>query len=158
MRSIGIELDRRLESDRLTVSAVRSTHLGIETHLVKLEQLVSKLNPSVVVLDAVSDLLNTGSSFAAKSMLIRAIDFLKHRGITTLLTSLVPFASNDATVQISSFIDTWIVLENQAANGVLRRTARIVKSRGMSHSHQLAEFRISDSGLVFRRDDGAAFE
>jgi circadian clock protein KaiC len=121
----------------------------METHLAKLEQLVTEFRPSVVVLDAVSNLLNTGSATATKSMLIRAMDFLKHNRVTTVLTSLVPRRAEDeeSSVDISSFIDTWLVLKNEATGCELKRTVQVVKSRGMSHSHQIVDFLITGDGL-----------
>ena len=160
MESIGIRLGGFLGSGQLHIAAIRSTNLGIETHLAHLEQLVGRVQPSVVVLDAVSNLLNAGTSVATKSMLIRAIDFLKQRGITTLLTSLVPRRAEEeeSSVEISSFIDTWLVLKNEADGCELRRTVQIVKSRGMNHSHQIVPFHITTQGLILDAPAGGCDE
>jgi circadian clock protein KaiC len=93
-------------------------------------------------------------------MLIRAIDFLKQRGITTLLTSLVPRRAEEeeSSVEISSFIDTWLVLKNEADGCELRRTVQIVKSRGMNHSHQIVPFHITTQGLILDAPAGGCDE
>jgi hypothetical protein len=61
-------------------------------------------------------------------------------------------------IGVSSLMDSWLMLANLAENGERIRTIQVLKSRGMSHSNQIREFTISDSGValvdVFMSDSG----
>ena len=82
-------------------------------------------------------------------MLMRLIDFLKEKGITALLTTLTRGGNHlEATEeQISSLIDTWILLRDVEQSGERNRCLYILKSRGMAHSNQLREFVITSEGI-----------
>jgi circadian clock protein KaiC len=49
--------------------------------------------------------------------------------------------------QISSLIDTWILLRDVEQCGERNRCLYILKSRGMAHSNQLREFVITSEGI-----------
>ena len=55
--------------------------------------------------------------------------------------------SNRREVGISSLIDTWLLLQVVRSGGERNRTLTIIKSRGMAHSNQTNEYRLSDRGL-----------
>ena len=90
-----------------------------------------------------------GSQLEVKAMLSRLIDFLKDREITTLLTSLTGggSAAEQSEVGISSLMDTWLLLRNLEHGGERNRGLYVLKSRGMAHSNQVREFRLSDKGI-----------
>lgn len=48
---------------------------------------------------------------------------------------------------VSSLMDTWILLRNLEADGERNRTLFVLKSRGMSHSHRVREFTLSERGI-----------
>jgi circadian clock protein KaiC len=50
-------------------------------------------------------------------------------------------------VSISSLIDTWLLLRDIEIGGERNRGLYILKSRGMSHSNQIREFRLSGRGI-----------
>ncbi|MDQ7785945.1 MAG: ATPase domain-containing protein, partial [Desulfomonilaceae bacterium] len=81
--------------------------------------------------------------------LMRLIDFLKTNEITCLCTNLthggLPREQTD--VGLSSLMDTWILLRSAESDGERNRTLFIVKSRGMGHSNQVREFRLTNKGL-----------
>jgi circadian clock protein KaiC len=65
-----------------------------------------------------------------------------------LLTSYTEEDSpNESVVGISSLIDTWISLRNLEYNGERHRGLFILKSRGMSHSHQIRSFELTNEGI-----------
>jgi circadian clock protein KaiC len=82
-------------------------------------------------------------------MMTRLIDFLKLHNITAFLTNLnadgEPLERTD--VDISSLVDTWIVLRDMEAGGERNRILHVLKSRGMAHSNQLREFLLTDHGI-----------
>jgi circadian clock protein KaiC len=85
-------------------------------------------------------------------MVLRLVDFLKSRGITALFTNLGTGAGEVASteVQISSLMDTWLLLYNRESNGEHNRQLYLLKSRGMAHSNQVREFILSSEGIKLR--------
>ena len=60
MRSIGLQLDRWVESGLLRLWAVRPAAYGLEEHLVQLHRRLDEVSPSMVVLDAMAGLNHLG--------------------------------------------------------------------------------------------------
>jgi circadian clock protein KaiC len=82
-------------------------------------------------------------------MLTRLIDFLKVQQVTTLLTCLSDKdrSLEQTDLQISSTVDTWLLLRDIELGGERNRAMYVLKSRGMSHSNQIREFLLSDRGI-----------
>jgi circadian clock protein KaiC len=118
-------------------------------HLVAMHKAVRDGQPSIVVVDPISNLITAGSLNEAKSMLTRLIDFLKNSGITAFFTDLVRTGSAVETTneEISSLIDTWISLRDMEVQGERNRGLLVIKSRGMSHSNQIREFLLTHKGI-----------
>lgn len=149
MQSIGVDLTPWVDAGTLRIAASRPHAYGLEMHLIHVHKEVEALEPTVVVMDPITNLIAAGGSLEARSMLTRLIDFLKSRGITTFFTSLTAGGENLAATEvgISSLIDTWILLEVVRGGGERNRTLTIVKSRGMAHSNQAAEYRLTRNGM-----------
>ena len=79
-------------------------------------------------------------------MLTRVLDYLKNRLITTISTSLT-MGHIETDVGVSSLMDTWIDLKSIETNGERNRTIEIIKARGMYHSNQVREFKLTNSGI-----------
>ena len=118
-------------------------------HLVTIHNLIAEFKPQIVIVDPVSNLTAVGSSVEVKSVLTRLFDYLKASHVTTLLTDLVHFGNNleSTNEEISSLIDTWILLRDIEINGERNRGLYILKSRGMAHSNQIREVLLSDRGI-----------
>jgi circadian clock protein KaiC len=82
-------------------------------------------------------------------MAMRLVDYLKGRGITTLMTTLTGGGRHleQSEVDLSSLIDTWLLLRDIEAGGERNRGLYILKSRGTAHSNQIREFRLTDRGI-----------
>jgi circadian clock protein KaiC len=149
MRSIGIDLAPWIQSGLLCFHATRPSFFGIEMHLLTMQRMIEEFDPSVVVVDPLTNLISIGDDSEVKSMLTRLIDYLKMKKVTTLFTSLTVGADpeNTSEVGISSLMDTWLLLRNLENNGERNRGLYILKARGMAHSTQIREFRLSDQGI-----------
>lgn len=147
MKSIGIELEQYIDQGLLKFHATRPTLYGLETHLVTIHKVVKDFKPDVVIFDPISNLITVGSSEEVKSMLTRLIDYLKSNQITTLSNSLTMIGQIETDVGVSSLMDTWIDLRSVESNGERNRTIDIVKTRGMYHSNQIREFKLTDEGI-----------
>jgi circadian clock protein KaiC len=149
MRSIGLDLEQWIENGRLSLRAERPTAAGFETHLARLHALVEDVSPELVVIDPISAF--RGSEDEVAGLMARLVDFLKDRGITALMTSLVRGDVAELGGQgISSVIDTWLTIRTTESNGERNRLLDVIKSRGMAHSNQARELVISDQGLDLR--------
>ena len=158
IRSIGIDLEPWMAKGLLRFHADRPSRYGLETHLVTMHTAVASFKPTVTVIDPVTNLMTVGTHSDVQAMLTRMIDHLKTENITALLTSLMPGKTDIERTEttISSLMDTWILLANDAVGGEHRRGLYVLKSRGMAHSNEVREFALTDRGLeIFAAASGA---
>jgi len=156
MRSIGVDLDPWVAAGLLQFHADRPSRYGLETHLVTMHSVVADFQPTITVIDPVTNLMTVGTYADVQAMLTRLIDHLKTANITAMLTSLMPGQTEIERTEttISSLMDTWIVLGNEDVAGRHRRGLYVLKSRGMSHSNERREFELSDHGLRIMKGAG----
>lgn len=149
LRSVGLNLERWVKKGLLNFQAARPTTYGLEMHLAIIHKTIAEFKPQVVVVDPVTNLLSVGETYEVKAMLTRLIDFMKGQQITTVFTSLTESdgAIEKTEVGISSLMDTWILLTNIESNGERNRGLYVLKSRGMAHSNQVREFRMTNQGI-----------
>ena len=149
MRSIGIDLQSWIERGLLNFRASRSTLHGLEMHLASMHALVERFQPHAVVVDPIGNLIQAGTPREANVMLTRLIDHLKMQQITGYLTSLTsPGDQLERTdLDVSSLVDTWLLLRDVELNGERNRVMYVLKSRGTAHSNQLREFLLTDRGV-----------
>lgn len=149
MRSVGLDLEQWVKKGLLTFQNSRPTLYGLEMHLVSMHKAIEGTQPSVVVIDPISNLVTSSSEAEVKSMLTRLIDYLKMKQITALCTDLTTAGGSleYTEIGISSLVDTWLLLQNLEANGERNRGIYILKSRGMAHSNQIREFVLGDHGI-----------
>jgi circadian clock protein KaiB len=83
-------------------------------HLVQIHKMVAQFDPAAVVIDPISNFVDTSTAIETQSMLLRLIDFLKSKQITALFTHLTSGGdAREATdVGVSSLIDTWLLLRD----------------------------------------------
>ncbi len=149
MYSIGINLEPWVKKNLLHFHATRPTLHGLEHHLTTTIKLITKLEPQVVVLDPIDAFVMGNNQTEVKIMLLRLVDFLKMRNITALFASLTNGGEHQelTDMSISSLIDTWLLLRDIEIGGERNRGLYILKSRGMDHSNQIREFKLTDHGI-----------
>ncbi len=147
MRSIGLDLAPWVDADLLRFHAARPSLYGLEMHLARMHREIESFRPAAVIVDPASSLRGDASDVHAT--LLRMIDLLKSRGVTALMTNLIPGgAPADRTEQgMSSLMDTWLSVVNLESNGERNRALYVLKSRGMSHSNLVREFQMTDTGV-----------
>jgi circadian clock protein KaiC len=152
MRSIGIDLAPWVASGMLRFQATRPSFAGLEMQLTMMHKAVNGFQPQLVVVDPLNGFLIGDNAFEVRSMLMRLMDFLKTKQITSFSTSLTSAGSplGVTEVAISALIDTWLVLRDIENNGERNRGLSILKSRGMAHSNQIRECLLTDHGLALR--------
>jgi circadian clock protein KaiC len=152
MRSIGMNLDRWRKAGLLRLESARPAVYGLETHLAFMHRTIREFKPTAVLVDPITDF--TTALDDNKAMLTRLIDFLKMEGITAVFTSLTSAGEQVEQSEggVSSLIDTWIVLRDVERDGRRSRAICVLKSRGMQHSHDIREFRITKRGIDIGED------
>ncbi|MGH7031657.1 MAG: circadian clock protein KaiC, partial [Stellaceae bacterium] len=145
--SVGLDLRKQVESGLLRFEVSRPSLYGLEMHLARMHRDIDQFKPELVVIDPISAF--RGPDTEVHATLLRMIDLLKSRGITALFISLRnEGASLEGTEQgLSSLMDAWIKLIDVEANGERNHLLYVIKARGMSHSNQVREYRITDRGV-----------
>jgi circadian clock protein KaiC len=99
-----------------------------------------------------------GELSEVNSMLLRLIDLLQGEGITVMMTALTRKSETSTDEDISSLMDSWLLVRDIEMNGERNRALYIMKSRGMGHSKEVREFVITSKGLemvdVYRGPEG----
>ena len=152
MKSIGIDLEQWVTKGLLKFQNSRPTACGLEMHLVSMHKVIDLFDPSVIVVDPISNLAAATNEAEVKSMLSRLIDYLKMKQVTAFFTSLTSTTGGLESTEggIASLMDTWLFLQTMELNGERNRGLYILKSRGMEHSNQVREFIMSDTGVQLR--------
>jgi len=149
MGSIGMDLNQWVKKGLLKFHSARPSLYGLEMHLVTFHKIIDAFQPQVFVVDPISNLSAAGTEAEVKSILTRLIDHLKMKKITSFLTDLTHFGASleHTSEEISSLIDTWLLLRDIELNGERNRGLYILKSRGMAHSNQIQEFLLTNQGI-----------
>jgi circadian clock protein KaiC len=154
MRSIGLHLDRWVKKGLLQFHCTRPSVYGLEMHLAQIHRQVENFRPRAMVMDPMTNLTSVGQRPQITAMLMQVIGFLKSEGITALFTSLTHSSNTweQSEVGVSSLMDTWLLARMMPVGEERRRRIYILKSRGMAHSCQVREFRLSSEGIEFVAD------
>jgi circadian clock protein KaiC len=160
MRSAGMDLRAWVDTGSLRFHADRPSRFGLETHLVVMHRMVEQFRPDVVVIDPITNLLSVGTQTDVRAMLTRVIDFFKMQNITALFTCLTAAGAELATTaaMISSLMDTWVSTATEEVDRSRHRWLYVLKSRGMAHSDEVREFRLTDHGVDFMPSRSAGRE
>jgi len=149
MGSVGMNLAEFVSQGVLQFQARRPTAFGLEMHLVQIHSLIKEFQPTVVIIDPMSNLTMSGTLTQAKTFFFRLIDLLKSQQITVLLTNLIQggMPMEQTELGVSSLMDTWLEVRFIESNGERNRILFILKSRGMEHSNQVRELKLTKQGV-----------
>ncbi len=152
MQSIGVHFAEWTKRELLEFHAARPTLTGLEMHLATMLKEIDRFKPEVVIVDPLNSFVTVSNEEDVKSMLLRMVDALKLRKITGFFTSLTSASGSlEATnIDISSLIDTWLLVRAMESGGERNRGLYILKSRGMYHSNQIREFSLTGHGIELR--------
>ena len=136
MHSIGVDLQSAIDKGRLSIESVRPTTHGLEMHLTRMMHLVQDQKPDVIVVDPLSALEGGGSLAQANTMVLRLVDYLKMAGATTLYLSVQD--DEKANLNISSLMDSWIIIKNVQRERDLERRS-LSSNRGACRIRRMSE-------------------
>jgi circadian clock protein KaiC len=150
--SVGIQLNRQIKRGMLRMISARTIIGSSETLLVKIKALAREFGARCLVIDPVSTLSKAGNELTAHGVAERLLDWCKTDNMTLLCSSLLDETDNQQNggnaLQISTLADTWIHLNYLVQSGERNRALSIVKSRGTSHSNQVRELVLHESGIT----------
>jgi circadian clock protein KaiC len=149
VHSIGLRLEPLVKSGLLRFHSARPSLYGLEMHLATMFREIAKFQPSVVIMDPITSLMDAGTTSEGKGMVTRLIDYLKAGQVTSLFTSLTQggHALEQSEAAMSSLMDAWVLLQDFEGNGERNRVLYVLKARGMAHSNQIREFLVSNHGI-----------
>ncbi|MEH1914946.1 circadian clock protein KaiC [Nostoc sp.] len=149
MRSVNLDLEPYLQGGLLKIQALRPTAHSLELHLVQIHSWLNAFKPTTIVFDPISNLTFIGTLLQTRSFFMRLIDYLKAQQITVLMTNLIAsgMPMKHTEIGISSLMDSWLEVRAVENNGERNRLLQLLKSRGMGHSNQVREFRLTDLGI-----------
>jgi circadian clock protein KaiC len=98
-------------------------------------------------MDPLSNMRGAGEE--SQAMLTRLIDYMRRKLITAFLISLTASGKALETTEdeVSSIVDTWLLVRDVELDGERNRAMYVLKSRGMAHSNQVREFLITPTGV-----------
>ncbi len=128
--------------------------MGLEDHLLMIEQEVADFAPTRLVVDSLSALERVGSVRYFREFVIGLTSFTREKQLCTLFTSATPRLSGGDSVtqaQISTITDAIVLLRYVEVGPDLRRGISVIKVRGSQHSKSIHEFHIDSRGMVIGR-------
>ena len=150
MKPLGFDLDHYEKEGLIKIVSTRPTLFGLETHLVSIYRDLKDFDPELVVFDPVTDLIQVGTKFEVRSMLLRIIDFLKNKLVTIIFTSLISSRDYERSLGMSSLVDNWISLGHAEYGHENIPFIRIIKIRGMQHTRDEFVLNFTDKGLAIK--------
>lgn len=152
LASVGIRLQRFVDSGVLRMISARTITGSAETLLVRIKTLAEEHSARCLVIDPISTLSKSGNELTAHGVAERLIDWTKAATITMVCTSLLDEMSGQvdggSPLQISTLADTWLHLNYLVQAGERNRGMSIIKSRGTAHSNQVRELILSNDGVT----------
>lgn len=149
IKSAGINLAPFLKNKLQLIGSMPEA-VGVEEHLMKMMEEVINFEPKHFIVDAISACERIGGKEASFDYLMRLINFLKERGITTILTNQTSDKKTHMEISgngISSMIDILVFIKYSYSKKEINRTIQILKARGSKHSNKIYGFKIVDTGI-----------
>jgi circadian clock protein KaiC len=158
LHSVGIDLEAYIKRGLMRIEPIRPSTVGLEEHLVRVHTIIEEFEPDTVVLDPITSFTPIGSATEIGAMLTRLLDYMKEKGINSILTSLTPGMGSDEETDtgVSSVADTWIIINFLRTEMGRQRQIYVHKARGIAHSQTIGELVFSGSGPLVKPSIGNA--
>ncbi len=150
-RSIGIDFAPHMAAGMLKIYSLRTRLESPEAQVARIRSFLREDLPQNLVVDPVSALKSRNREADAEDAALQIMDHAKNRGVTLVSTSLLgnPTPLSESTaLRVSTIADTWMHLSYVSQGGERNRALTIIKSRGTSHSNQVRELILTDSGVT----------
>ncbi len=140
---------RWVDAGLLQFQCFRPSLLGLEAHLFAMQKFVGEFDPAVVVIDPISDLVGArnGRGRVGDADPSGRLPEGQGRDRAVHQPELTSASSSQADQQMTSLVDTWLLVKTMEGNGEHNRVLYVLKSRGMAHSNQIREFLLTGQGI-----------
>ncbi|MEM7808072.1 MAG: ATPase domain-containing protein, partial [Planctomycetota bacterium] len=155
--AFGLDLKEAERSGKIVLESLYPEALGMEEHLLRIQEVVRREQPRRLVIDSLSALERIGPQFAFRQFLIGLAAFVKQNRVTTVLTAGGGSLGDEVSISeqhISTLNDTIIMLRYIDTQGRMERALTLLKMRGSMHAREHRRYRITDSGMVLAGPKG----
>lgn len=150
----GADFAEMEEAGLLQVVSAYPETASIEEHLVSIKEAILEFGPGRVAIDSLTALERVATDRGFREFVIGLTGFLKHHGISGLLTSTSRTLLGGESVtesHISTLTDSIILLRYVEMFGEVRRGITLLKMRGSLHDKSIREYRIDGRGMQIGR-------
>jgi circadian clock protein KaiC len=125
---------------------------SLEDHFLRIRRSIEDFAPARLVIDTLSALERVAAPSALLDFVIALSAVVRHRGITTLLTSmpagrLTPQFRPSIAGDLASLTDLTITLSYFERDGEIQRAIAVLQARGSEHDHRVRHVRIGVDGM-----------
>jgi circadian clock protein KaiC len=150
--TLGMDVDRALEEDRLKIMQVEPTDLSPGEFASHVVSAVERDKISLVVIDSINGYLHSMPEERLLPIQVHELlSFLSNNGVSCIMT-LVQHGifgnSVDEAAEVSYLTDTVILLRYFEVNGSVRQTISVVKKRSGNHERTIRECQVGPGGLT----------
>lgn len=150
MEEIGGQLDDDTRG-RLTLLYYSAVELSIDRIIVSIFQVLRKVPIRRIVIDAIGDLaIAAGDATRMHDYLYALVQHFAVMGVSSVFTMETDppvMTSDEHHGRLSHMTDNIIFLDIRANDGIVGRTLRIAKARGIAHDLQSRELQIDGAGM-----------
>jgi circadian clock protein KaiC len=149
-RGWGVDFEAMERDGLLRVVSVYPEVATLEDHLVEISAHVEEFRPTRVAVDSLSALERVGTVEGFQKFIVGLSAFVKHRVVTTMLTSTTPTFLGGAShteSHLSTVTDMIILLRHSDVGGTLQRGLVVLKMRGSRHDKDVRQFTVDALGM-----------
>lgn len=148
-RALGCDVEEHERRGLLSIQSFYPEVASLDDHLVELQALVDRLQPSRVVLDGLTALERLGSPPSYRGFLLGVTSFVRSAGLSTFITAspTAMFQGPLTADQLTGLVDTILVLRQQESGGVVRRGVHVQRIRGSHHENTVRELVVDAEGI-----------
>jgi circadian clock protein KaiC len=149
-RGWGVDFEGMERDGRLRVVCIYPEVLGLEDHLLRIQNEINTFKPDRVAIDSLSALERVSTNKSFREFVIGLTSFIKHEEIAGLFTSTTPNLMGGTSVteaHISTITDLIILLRYVELYGEMKRGITVLKMRGSIHDKDIRAFNIDGSGM-----------
>lgn len=146
----GVDFAAMEASGHLRVVSVYPELMGLEDHLVRMQDELAGFAPHRFAVDSLSALERVASERGYREFVIGLSSLAKERQMCALLTSTTPSLLGGTSIteaHISTITDTIVLLRYVELHGRMHRGLTVLKMRGSPHDREIREFLIDGSGI-----------
>jgi circadian clock protein KaiC len=150
-RGWGHDLEQHEADGRLLIVPAYPEVASLDDHLVELQAMVERVQPTRIAVDSLSALERLGSPTSYREFVIGLTSYVKETGTATLVTASSPELVGTTSVtssHISGLIDAILLLRYAEVDSSIRRAVTVLKMRGSAHDPGIREFTIDQHGMT----------